>query len=112
MDKVPVLVSFAAAVAGSLLAAPANATPPCPLGWACVQLGSTGTGPVMQTQNENWTNVQNSLGVTGFSLVNNQVPGDDACVADGPLGTGRTFCLYPGETGTSPSDFVVRSAHG
>ncbi|WP_410647018.1 hypothetical protein [Amycolatopsis sp. cmx-4-54] len=28
----------------------------------------------MQTQNENWTNVQNSLGVSGFSLVNNQVP--------------------------------------
>ncbi len=38
--------------------------------------------------------------------------GDDACVADGPLGTGRTFCLYPGETRISPSDLVVRSAHG
>ncbi|WP_409494253.1 hypothetical protein [Amycolatopsis sp. cmx-11-12] len=98
-------------VGSALTAEPASAVQECPAGWACLQLGTSGSGPVLRFNDENWRTLDNSAGTTGATLINNQGEGDDACVATGLAGTGQVFCVPPRQVVTV-KDFIVRSVRG
>lgn len=111
MRKLFTLAGAVAAGGTLLLTAPANAAPVCPEGWACIQLGIATGGPMVRFNTENWQNLDNPSSEKGFTLVNNQRYGDDACAATGPAGTGAVFCVLPHRQATV-RDVVVRSVRG
>jgi hypothetical protein len=98
------------AVAGLMTAAPANAAA-CGTGYACFYFGPGGTGRVVATHSETWHNLP-PLHDNVTVIVNNQARGDDACVAAGPNGTGRTFCVDGGDSRPVPQDLIARSIRG
>jgi hypothetical protein len=106
---------FVAAAAAVSLAVPATATAApgreCPSGWACFWLGPDGTNRAMVVRDENWVNLT-GLGDDVVEITNNQDLGDDACIADGPNGTGQTICVDPWYVVRLPDDFVARSVRG
>lgn len=118
MKALMIRTALAATAAAVSLAAPsvASAAPPaqaagCGHGWACFWLGPDGTNRAMMVRDERWFNL------TGIAeqivvITNNQDVGDDACIADGPSGTGTVICAQPGEVVRLPLDFVGRSVRG
>jgi hypothetical protein len=105
------LLVAAGVVGASLLTTPAQAAPMCSPGQACLTLNRTDGGTTsVRFALENWVNV-GTFPAPGFTLTNSQVSGDDACVADGPAGTGNILCVPAGESLTRTA-FTVRSFRG
>ena len=105
------LLVAAGVVGASLLTTPAQAAPACSAGQACLTVhGPDGGTTFLRFGLESWMTV-GTLPGPGFTLANNQAAGDDACVADGPAGTGNVLCVPAGESLTRTA-FTVRSFRG
>jgi hypothetical protein len=108
---------FLAAAAAVSLAVPSTAVAApapgrdCASGWACFWLGPDGTSRAMAIREETWVNLT-GIADDVVEITNNQDEGDDACIADGPNGTGAVICVLPGDVVRLPDLFVARSIRG
>ncbi len=102
------LVAVGAAIV--MITLPQREAPLCPTGWVCLQHSTADGDSVLRLNSENWVNFQDTAR-PGVLLINNQEPGDDACVADGSHGAGRIFCVQSQEARTIP-DLIAKSARG
>jgi hypothetical protein len=102
------LVAIGAAVV--MITLPQHEPPLCPTGWACLQHSTADGDSVLRVNSETWVTVHDTA-KPGLILINNQEPGDDACVAEGPHGAGRIVCVQSREARTVP-DLIALSARG
>ena len=111
-------VVFAGALAPVAAAAPTDnmsqhrgTAAECASGWACFYFQQPGGTQLMAiAQDEGWRSISGPVAVT--MIVNNQPPGDDACVAEGSGGSGRTFCVDGGNSAFPPPDLTARAFRG